>query len=181
MCVFLSVIATLFLQTLLFKTATSSSSIRTLAKINWDISGQNILNKGCKYDVNGKCTGFCPLTLKRCEELVNFDSNVCGCGYCSFNTTTKKCNGQCGNLILDSCVSKVEIPTKDSDCLCASCKSGWETVGGDPANPDYQVTPSCDQTTCFGNSCEPVFVSFNGRTRANETLYCSCSNFFIMA
>jgi hypothetical protein len=178
---FLCLIAVLFIQTLLFKTTSSSLTVRTIAKVNWDIVGQNWINKGCKYDAYGKCGGYCSLTMKRCEELVNFDSKVCGCGYCSFNTTTKKCGGQCGILVIDTCVSKVAIPAKDSDCLCSSCKGEIQNVNiGDQYYPDYEDVPSCDQSTCSGNACEPVYVSLNGRTRVNDTLYCNCRNYFLI-
>jgi hypothetical protein len=180
MRVFLSLSAILFIQTLLFKTTSSSLTVRTIAKVNWDIVGQNFINKGCKYDTNGKCSGYCPLTMKKCEELKNFDSKVCGCGFCTFNTTSKKCNGQCGNIVLDSCVSRVAIPTKDADCLCTSCTSEFQNINiGDAEYPDYEDVPSCDRSTCSGNSCEPVYVSLNGRSRVNETLYCNCRNFFM--
>jgi hypothetical protein len=177
---FLCLLAVIFIQTLMFKNASTSFQVRTVAKINWDIVGQNIFNKGCKYDANGKCGGFCTFTMKRCEELVNFDSKVCGCGYCTFNTVTKKCNGQCGILVLDTCVSKVAIPAKDSDCVCSSCNAEIKNVNiGDDENPEYEDVPSCDRKSCNNNPCEPVYISLNSRARVNDTLYCNCKNSFL--
>ena len=117
--------------------------------------------------------------IKRCEELVNFDSKVCGCGFCTFNTISKSCNGQCGNLVLSTCISNGTIPTKDSDCICKSCTSEIKNVNiGDEYYPDYEDVPSCDESTCSGNACEPVYVSLIGRLRVNDTLYCNCKNNF---
>jgi hypothetical protein len=170
---FLFVISTIFINSLLMKSASSvalsSYNVRSVSKVNWEIVGKNDINKGCKYDTTGKCTGYCPFTMRQCEELINFDEKVCGCQSCRFNATTKSCNGQCGNLLFDTCVSKTAIPTRDQDCLCPSCRSKWVII-------DSEVLPSCDSSTCNGNSCEPVFVTVDGRTRVNDVLHCNCLN-----
>jgi hypothetical protein len=165
------IVATFFIHTILYKTA--SSNMRTYSIKRWDIDGQNYINKGCRYDINNKCTGFCPTTLKKCEELVNFNTKVCGCGYCKFNTITKRCNGQCGNLILETCISKVDQPTKDSDCACSSCKAAWITIHNDDYGYDEEY-PSCNEATCHVHGCEAHYISANGEK--NDTLYCSCNS-----
>jgi hypothetical protein len=176
---FISILATILIHAVLYEIASSSYQIRTIAKIDWTVVGQNYINKGCKYNINGQCTGYCPLTLKRCEEIANFDTKICGCNYCTFNSSTSKCNGQCSNILLDSCVGKVPLPKKDSDCICTSCTSTWVNVNvGDEYYPEYEDVPSCNDSTCGGNSCEPVYVSLSRRQRVNDTLYCNCKNSF---
>jgi hypothetical protein len=178
MSMFISILVSLLIHTLFYQITSSSYQIRTIVQTNWDIESQSYINKGCKYNTTGQCTGYCPLTLKRCVELANFNTKVCGCAFCSFNITTRKCNGQCGNLVLDRCVSKVEIPKKDSDCFCRSCTSEIQNLNfGDADYPDYQDFPTCDSSTCSGNSCEPLYVSVE-RKRVNETIYCNCQNSF---
>jgi hypothetical protein len=170
MRLFCCIIAIIFIHCLPSETASSSFQIRSISKYNWDVFGKNEINKGCKYDINGKCTGTCRLTSKKCVELVNFNKKVCGCEYCKFDASTRRCSGQCGNLILSKCVSKPAIPSRDEDCICSSCKSKWITS-------NKIVLPSCDGSTCNNNACEPVYVSVDGRVRVNNTLYCNCLNF----
>ena len=149
-------------------------------------------NKGCAYNSKGICTGVCLMTLKSCVEIRNFNQLVCGCLTCTFNSTTKRCGGQCHNTVLQSCVSKVAQPKKASDCVCASCQAflappppilrGFQTTVmtttvnyyENPADGNIGgLKPTCDSSTCYNNECTPVFINKNGR-RVNDTLYCRC-------
>ena len=161
----------------------ASQAIQTMAVPNWSILSQNVVNKGCSYDLQGVCQGFCE-DSSECVELMNFNEKVCGCKTCSFNQITKQCNGQCGNIVLESCVSKVAEPKSSSDCACASCNAYFanvvattQLITSSVINDLYNIpSPVCDDSTCFGNSCTPLFLSIN-HNRVNESLFCKCGTF----
>ena len=162
----------------------SNRQIQTVSTFNWeDQYATNDINKNCYYNASTMtCDGMC-FNGKPCRILLNFDEPVCGCFYCRFNRTTSKCYGQCSNILLQTCVSKVYHPTKSSDCICASCSPTWEiimtTLPYYYGEVDYikgEKYPSCNPSTCFpGNSCLPVYVSKN-HVAINNTLYCQCNN-----
>lgn len=109
--------------------------------------------------------------------MLNFDEVVCGCSYCFFDKTTSKCSGQCPNTFLQTCVSKIPIPSTDSDCACAQCSAQWVTEEIEDTYYDNgRQFPSCEAGTCLGdNSCTPMYVSRNRRL-VNDTLFCQCNN-----
>ena len=183
-----TILAILFIQLFLYKNVQPHIIIQNLAKVNWDLQSKNYINKDCRFDLDGKCTGFCPLTLKKCEELVNYDVKVCGCCFCKYNTTSKRCSGQCSKMITNNCISRVPNPTRDSDCVCASCTSQFIEVNnndyydlqyydGPIVEPTVQLLPSCDSKTCYGHQCKSVFVSSTIHNSTSEkNLECLCLN-----
>jgi hypothetical protein len=175
MKLFLLITVTIFIYHSLISTAESTSFvIQSMSRVNWNVLSQNYINKDCKYDSRGKCSGFCPLTLKFCTELLNYDQKVCGCAYCLFNRTTKTCNGQCGNLVLSNCINRVKNPSKNSDCVCSSCETKMVDVNiGDDYNVEIIKLPSCDSSMCHSRPCIPFFISPNKTTR---NLECMCKN-----
>ena len=148
-----------------YQLATSSMSIQTLDVPNWYTNyAKNGINDNCSLNSRNKPIGICPLTGKKCQILINFNQLVSGCEYCNYNPTTKQCNGQCPNTFLQTCISKVAIPKKSSDCVCASCNAAWTT----------DEEPSCDASTCYSKECNAFLVS-SGHRVVNSTLYCKCS------
>jgi hypothetical protein len=53
----------------------------------------------------------------------------CGCTYCNYNSTAKKCEGVCKNTDLIKCINRVPKPKADTDCGCASCKKTVDKKG----------------------------------------------------
>ena len=163
-----------------------NSIVQTIGVSNWDNTyAINEINKNCHMNQSTmKCYGSC-LNGKSCQIMKNFDKIVCGCFFCRFNKTEKKCVGQCSNTILQTCVSKVYFPKKSSDCVCTSCTSSWNIVKTTPSYfyNNYEVEsyvgqriPSCDDRTCYpGNSCSFFFIS-KDREVVNDTLFCHCNN-----
>jgi hypothetical protein len=161
--------------------------INTLSIPDWNrIYARNGLNDFCRFNSQNKCVGLCPVTMKQCEILTNFNQQVCGCNFCMFSPITKQCFGQCSNIVLEKCVSKVPIPTSSNDCTCASCKASLKIIETTQAynydNGEFNYhyigehIPSCDESTCYlGNSCSFYYLSLN-RRKINDTLYCSCNN-----
>jgi hypothetical protein len=171
----ISWITTILVIFTLIQTTFSSNLVQKISKINWDVAAKNDYNKGCYYDSHGICAGSCLGSTKSCVELINYDTKVCGCPYCKFNSTTKICNGQGSNLILESCVNRVPNPKSDSDCMLSSCTAEFIEINYDY---DYEsekiLIPSCDPSTCSGNACLPVYVMTN--STAPRNLECICLN-----
>jgi hypothetical protein len=167
---FYILILSAFLIFVSFESATTSRSIETMMKPNWNITSKNAINKGC-WSKQGKCFGRCRITNKRCVKMLNYDEEVCGCSFCVFNATLNKCTGQCGsNLVTERCVSKVETPTQDSDCECASCRASMIE------DDDSDLVPTCDKSTCLSptNSCKAFKVRTN--LQPESQLECMCLN-----
>ena len=159
--------ASLFLQH-------DSQAVIDIAIPYWPIVGKNQVNRHCYFNSKGVCKGFCPLTLKKCAVLTNFNQKVCGCEYCAFDPEQQKCVGQCQNTILQNCVSKVAKPKQNSDCVCASCKTNLPVAATTQAD-GYISVPECDSRTCHNNGCMSFYPIVRGN-RLNSTLYCVCNN-----
>ena len=160
------------LQTFYFSVTSDSSSgssmIRKMSRLNWKFISKNDVNYNCTLNPNGTCSGTCPLTSKKCVILWNYDTMVCGCHFCSFNATTKKCYGQCNNLALGNCISIVDNPTRDSDCSCRYCQSSVRI------RSDGTILPNCNGNRCLPHTCSSVMMSANATT---TNLECVCNNF----
>lgn len=159
----------------------ASSNINILSVPNWKLLySHNSFNKFCTFNKYRKCVGTCPLTMKPCSVLKNFNQDVCGCNFCMYDKAERKCYGQCSNVFLETCVSKVPLPASDDDCTCASCSASLKTtnpyVNNQSIYDNGQQVPTCDASTCYaGNSCSFFYMSLNHR-KINETLYCQCNN-----
>ncbi len=175
----------------------ASSAIPTISKLTVEqIKAGTSLNNNCK--VNGSiCSGNC-INGRKCEWLRNFDEPFCGCLSCAFNTRTSKCEGQCSNLLLQSCLSIIPVPKKSSDCVCIGCSASQKEVIEqydlyDPVSQQIKtintatIETSVDCSTCNPPSpsssssrrrgCFPHYVAMPdmGRQRFNDTAYCSCN------
>ena len=157
--------------------------LETIQVPDWDMTrARNSINRNCRFDDNGVCTGVCSINLAPCKILYNFDTPVCGCQFCGFNNVTRQCNGQCPNTILQTCVSIKVNPKQSSDCICASCEATWETILTTQAYYYDQFIGDqlafCEDGTCHGNTCTP-FIASKANKHVNDTLYCACNNNFI--
>jgi hypothetical protein len=163
-----------------------NSQIQTIDLPDWKSKySRNGLNNFCRFDYFKRCVGYCPITNSSCRIMTHFNQKVCGCKFCYFNNIFNKCFGQCSNTVLETCVSKVPIPTKNSHCKCASCKALWNIIETTKAHYNYvedsnyfleQQIPSCDDSTCYqGNSCSYYYFSKN-RVLINDSLFCQCNN-----
>ena len=146
--------------------------VNTMSIPNWSlIYATNGLNDFCRFNAQNKCVGLCPVTMKQCEIITNFNKPVCGCNFCMFSRIT------------ETCVSKVPIPASSDDCTCASCTASLTTIETTQAysNDEFnyyigEQIPSCDASTCYnGNSCSFFYLSLN-RRKVNDTLFCACNN-----
>jgi hypothetical protein len=157
-------------------TVSASSRTQSVSKVNWDIVGKYPINKKCEYNARGNCIGACPLTGGACVELLNYDTKVCGCQYCKFNATSNSCQGQCSNLVISKCVSIVDSPSNDRDCVCSSCSSSTGPVDNinDYGVPETTIEDSCNDQTCNNNECLPVYVRTELVPRS--PLECICLN-----
>ena len=161
----------------------TSSQIQTINIPDWN--KKNGLNDLCQFDYFKRCVGYCPITNSKCRVMMNFNQKVCGCEFCYFNYVLNKCVGQCSNTVMETCVSKVPIPSKTSDCACASCKASLDIIETTQVYSNYiegdyyyvgQKIPSCDDSTCYpGNSCSFYYFSKN-RVLINDSIFCQCNN-----
>ena len=126
--------------------------------------------------VNGTCTEtYNEFTLSFCQILTYFKNPVCGGLSCYFDASTGQCGGQCGNTVLEQCVSKVESPNDDSDCVCEISKANSNATYFDQQSKVLIINmPSCDASTCYGNSCSFFYVSVD--RQSDNVLYAYCNN-----
>jgi hypothetical protein len=137
--------------------------IKDLPNWNQAISSKPINNQ-CSVDASLCNETFNSFTQSNCQNLLYYNLPVCGGLLCFFNQQIGKCDGQCRNTILETCVSQVEKPSKDSDCICGSSLARFTS----------DDIPTCDSSNCFENSCSFAYVSIN-RLKVN-TLYGFCNN-----
>ena len=121
------------------------------------------INFECNANIEICNKTYNPFTANYCVVLMYFKTPVCGGLSCYFNEKKKKCDGQCTNTILQTCVSKVSNPTDNSDCVCASSRV--------LPTKNYSV---CDSSTCYSNSCSLAYYFVNGIS--DGTLYATCNN-----
>ena len=144
--------------------SSNTMSVPVRALPNWNqVFSHTPINNPCNVDLSVCNETFNPFTSNTCRNLMYFNIPVCGGLLCFYNQHIGKCDGQCENTFLETWVSQVEVPSKDSDCVCGSSKA---FRSGD--------TPTCDITNCFGNSCAFAFVSIN--RKKDNTLYGFCKN-----
>ena len=151
----------------------SNMVVNTVGLISWyPHFALKPININCPWNNTESCTSsFNPFTFTQCSVLKYFNTNVCGGLSCYFNETTKKCTGQCSNPLLQTCISRTEIPTSDFDCYCGSSSTNPVIF----KNGIYmQTIPSCDSSNCTVNSCSFFYVSVN--RVGDNTLYASCNN-----
>ena len=139
--------------------------IQSTNVLNWSVSASNqFINLECNVDLDSCNQTFNPFTTNYCQILTQFKTPVCGGLSCYFNETNKKCDGQCSNTILQTCVSKVSNPTENSDCVCASSR-----VVTDNNNNFY-----CDKANCYSNSCSLTYFLIN--RISDGSVYAICNN-----
>ena len=153
----------------------ANMAISTIGLFSWYPYYANLqINEACPYNNIQQCSiNFNPFTLSPCQILTYFNRPVCGGQSCFFNQTSQKCDGQCSNPILQTCVSKSDTPRVDGDCVCASSSTN-PSIWSNFSLGYYQYLPSCDASTCYGNSCSFFYVSIN--RISNGTLYARCNN-----
>ena len=101
------------------------------------------------------------------EILFTVDAN---CQYCNFDNSTGKCNGVCplmdGTIYnwINTCVSRVKNPKKDSDCACTTCKTIY-----DPISRKIKCSGKCFK---IGQKCRIKNVP--AHTFTGYTLQCVC-------
>lgn len=139
--------------------------ILTISLSNWnDGFGEDIINLDCNVDLETCNETFNSFTKSNCQMLTYLNMPVCGGLSCFYNSTIGKCDGQCENVILQKCVSQVENPSQDSDCLCASSFASFTR----------QQQPTCEPRTCYGNSCSFSFFSIH--RQSDNHLHGFCNN-----
>jgi hypothetical protein len=142
-----------------------SQQIQSINVLNWNTwSSKELINFECNVHLDSCNETFNPFTANYCQQLTHFKTPVCGGQSCFFNESKQKCDGQCSNTILETCVSKVRNPTEDSDCVCTS-----SNVLAGTNNEE-----SCDAATCYGNSCILAYFFIN--RISDGTLYAVCNN-----
>jgi hypothetical protein len=143
----------------------NSITVPTIALPNWNpVYSRVPINNQCNVDLSVCNETFNSFTQDNCKSLLYFNKPTCGGLLCYFNQRTGKCDGQCKNIILETCVSRVEKPNKDSDCICGSSVASFTLDG----------IPECDTSNCFGNPCVFAYVSLN--RQKDNTLYGFCYN-----
>jgi hypothetical protein len=143
----------------------NSITVPTIALPNWNpVYSRAPINNQCNVDLSVCNETFNLFTQGNCKNLLFFNKPVCGGLQCYYNQRTGKCDGQCKNTILETCVSRVEKPSKDSDCICGSSIASFTSNG----------IPSCDTSNCFGNPCVFAYVSMN--RQKDNILYGFCYN-----
>ena len=145
----------------------ANTQIITEGVISWfPYYSSQFINQGCNWDdPNGTCQNdINAFTLNTCQILTHFNTPVCGGQTCFFNSTTGMCGGQCQNTILETCVSQVENPSEDSDCVCARSVASWTSNYNNRTNVLTNNVPTCDASTCYGNPCAFRYVSVNRKS-----------------
>ena len=132
----------------------TSTTIKTITTTGW---------------CSNQCDEGCDQRNSICGQMMDGDVLYCGCQYCNFDNSTGKCNGVCplmeGTIYnwINTCVSRVQNPKKDSDCTCTTCKTSYDFNG--------KVTCS---GKCFktGQKCKVRKVA--AFTRSGYAKQCSC-------
>ena len=105
----------------------------------------------CNYSPDGLgCEGSCGVRNANCEMVQSDDMLYCGCTYCNYDAAANKCSGQCQNLGIDKCISRIAKPKSDADCGCFSCQRSVDGVG------NVKCSGSCFKS---GLSCKVKRVS----------------------
>jgi hypothetical protein len=126
-------------------------------------------------DVDTCSESFNEFTLSFCQILTFFQTPVCGGLSCYYDSEQRQCKGQCSNTVLEQCVSQVNNPSKDSDCICASSIANSNATYFDQQLNILTIDmPSCDANTCYGNSCSFFYISIN--RQSDKNLYAFCNN-----
>ena len=137
--------------------ALSDDSIKqnSQMQLNWNIISKNNINKNCSFNKYGRCVGLCGNNLRsRCVKLFNNNQRVCGCRFCALDKRTKKCYGQCKNLLLGSCQSRISIPESDMDCQCTYCSTNLVVV-------KREQILKCNPSTCYSKQCKIIMKGTN--------------------
>jgi hypothetical protein len=153
------------------------TQILTLGVIPWNpFYANQFINQGCKWDdPAGVCEeNVSTFTLSQCQIMLHFKTPVCGATSCYYNSTTGKCGGQCSNTVLETCVSQFDNPSQDSDCVCASSVASWTSNFNSRTNVNTINIPTCNATSCYGNTCSFKYVSVN--RVSDGKLYGFCNN-----
>jgi hypothetical protein len=162
--IYVSLISLLFSNSNSLKNSKWSFAIETVNVLDWK---EYYLNKSINFECNKSievCTKtYNPFTVNYCVVLTHFKTPVCGGLSCYFNEAKKKCDGQCSNTILQTCVSRVSKPTEDTDCICASSRILTS-----------KTFSTCDLNSCYGNSCSLSYFIVNGIS--DGTIYGTCNN-----
>ena len=152
-------------------------AIQTMGLINWDQYYASLpINSACRGSTIDYCNNvFNAYTMNFCQVLTYFKKQVCGGLSCYFDASAGQCRGQCSNTFLQKCVSKVDNPSEDSDCVCASSVATSNSTSFDPETNTLTIgIPSCDASTCFGNSCSFCYISVD--RQSDGQLYGFCNN-----
>ena len=155
----------------------ANTEIKTLMVISWNpFYANQLINQGCNWnDPAGVCEeNINSFTLSHCQILSHFKTPVCGATSCYYNSTTGKCGGQCSNTVLETCVSQFDNPSQDSDCVCASSVDSWTSNFNSRTNVNTINIPTCNATSCYGNTCSFKYVSVN--RVSDGKLYGFCNN-----
>jgi hypothetical protein len=155
----------------------ANTQILTLGVIPWNPFYSNkLINQGCNWnDPAGVCEeNVSTFTLSKCQILTHFKTPVCGASSCYYNSTAGKCDGQCSNTILSTCVSQSDNPSQDSDCVCASSTAMFVNNFNIRTGVNLINIPTCDPRTCYGNTCSFKYVSVN--RVSDGQLYGFCNN-----
>lgn len=153
--------------------------IKTLGLTDWDLSMAALpINAACQ-DRSSDCEStFNDFTMDFCQQLTYFKTPVCGGFSCFFNPSTRKCDGQCKEITLEKCVSRAKYPSSDSDCVCATSIANSNATFYDSQSNVLTIgLPSCNASTCYGNSCDFSYISVNRQT--DGVLYAYCNNDFV--
>ena len=103
-----------------------------------------------------------------------FKTPVCGGFSCYFDANKKQCAGQCSNTVLETCVSTVVNPQDDSDCTCATSNAYFTSQYNSKTGVNIIDLPTCDASSCRGNSCSFKYISVN--RVSDQVLYGFCNN-----
>jgi hypothetical protein len=159
------------------RVVSANIAIQTMGLINWNQYFANLpINSACQGSSIEDCNNiFNAFTMNFCQVLTYFKTPVCGGLSCYFDTNTGQCGGQCSNTVLEKCVSKVDNPSEDSHCACASSVAISNATSFDTETNTLTVAiPSCDASTCFVNSCSFRYISVN--RQSDGVLYGYCNN-----
>ena len=118
-----------------------------------------------------ECYGGCDQRNSICGEIRDSDALGCGCVYCNFDNSTGKCDGFCPLMEgaeynwINTCVSRVNNPKKDSDCICTTCKTLY-----DPISRKVTCIGKCFK---IGQKCRIKKVPAYTLTRFTKQCVCS--------